>query len=498
MMHEQLLRMEHIRKVFPGVTALDDISLTINAGEIHGIVGENGAGKSTLIKILTGVFEPTEGKIFVQNVEKQIKNPIVAKNLGIGAVYQDVTVARHLSVAENFYLGRLPKNKFGFVDWKLMYHQTQQVLQELHIPIDPKTILKNLSVSQQEMILIAKKYFENEKVMIFDEPTALLSNEETQELFRIIRRIKAEGGGIIYISHRLEEIFELCDVVTVIRDGKRTAHMSIDETNPDDLISKMVGRNIENMYLINHPQLGEEVLRTEGLSAQGAFEDIDISVRSGEILGLFGLVGSGTTDIMRSIFGAKKSDKGTVYLRGKSVAVNSPRKAIEQGLGYLPEDRKDEGLGMKLSVHDNINMSSLKELTTGLFIQDRIARKNTEKQIKELRIRTPGARQIVSHLSGGNQQKVVLGKWLTKNSKIFIFNEPTAGIDVGAKSEIYAILEKLINEGAAIIIVSSYLPEIMGLSDKITVIHEGKQIKTVTKQNFNEEMLVKLASGICD
>lgn len=492
----EIISMEGISKLFPGVTALEGIDLKLHEGEIHAIVGENGAGKSTLIKILTGVFQPTTGSIFIYGKKVIIRNPIVARNFGIGAVYQDVTAAKDLTVAENFFLGRIPRNRIGFADWKLMRGKAKEILSELNIQVDPGMLLKNLSAAQQEMVLIAKKYFDRSKVIIFDEPTALLTNDEIAELFKIIRRMRQEGMGIIYISHRLEEIFELCDTVTVIRDGEKTACLPVLETNTADLITKMVGRTIDEKYLIGNHEPEEEVLRTENLTSRGVFEDINIQVRRKEILGLFGLVGSGTTEIVRAIFGADRIDKGTIYVDSKALDVASPSMAIRRGIGFLPEDRKESGLAMKMSINHNINLSSYKDISMWGFIRRRQEKENSLRQIEALQIKTPGLNQAVANLSGGNQQKVVLGKWLTKKSKVFIFDEPTVGIDVGAKAEIYRILEKLIDEGSAIIVISSYLPEIMSLADRITVIHEGKQMGTLRQGEYTEEKLLRLASGL--
>ena len=488
--------MEHISKEFPGVKALTDVSISFKAGEIHALVGENGAGKSTLIKVLMGVHQKNSGDIFIDGQKAEIKSPIHAQNLGLSAVYQDVTIARHLTVAENFFLGRLPRTKAGFVDWKTMVTKSQQVLDELNIDVDARKPVRQLSVAQQEMVIIAKKYFEHSKVIIFDEPTALLANEEVEELFTIIRKLKSEGVACIYISHRMEEIFELCDMVSVMKDGHLTATMPISETNEDDLISKMVGRTIEDMYKIRHFEAGSEVLRVEDLSRAGAFENINFSLRKGEIFGIFGLVGSGRTEIVRAIFGADPFDSGEIYLDGNKVRFGNPAVAISNGIGLLPEDRKNEGLTLDTSVENNVNMASYDAISKFGFINLKEEKKRSLKQIEDMRIKTPDEKQKVVNLSGGNQQKVVIGKWLCRNSNIFIFDEPTVGIDVGAKSEIYLLLEKLLEEGNAIIMISSYLPEIMGIADRIMVISEGKQTGTLNRGEYGEEKLLKLASGL--
>lgn len=493
---DEIIRMENISKEFPGVKALTDVNLSIRSGEVHALVGENGAGKSTLIKILMGVHQKNAGNIYINNKKIEIKNPIDAQKYGLSAVYQDVTIARHLTVAENFFLGKPPVNKAGFVSWKRMISQTQKVLDELNLEIDAKKTVRQLSVAQQEMVIIAKKYFEHSKVIIFDEPTALLANEEVEELFSIIRRLKSEGVACIYISHRLEEIFELCDTVSVMKDGLLIASMPVSEIDEDDLISKMVGRTIEDMYSINHFKPAEEALRVEGLSRSGAFENINFSIHKGEVFGIFGLVGSGRTEIVRAIYGADSFDSGNIYLNNEKAVISSPASAIRQGLGFLPEDRKYEGLTIDTSVENNINMASYGDISKFGFINLKKEKERSFRQIDNMRIKTPSEKQKVINLSGGNQQKVVIGKWLCCNSNIFIFDEPTVGIDVGAKSEIYRLLENLLSEGNAVIMISSYLPEIIGIADRIMVIHEGKQTGIVERGNYSEEKLLKLASGL--
>ncbi|MBI9103879.1 MAG: sugar ABC transporter ATP-binding protein [Spirochaetales bacterium] len=488
--------MESIGKEFPGVKALNRMDFTIHEGEVHAIVGENGAGKSTLIKILMGVHQKTSGEIYVRGEKVEIKNPIIAQELGLSAVYQDVTIAQHLTVAENFFLGRLPILRGGFVDWKTMNQSARKVLDELHILVDPKEQVRNLSVAQQEMVIIAKKYFEHSKLIIFDEPTALLANEEVDELFTIIRKLKDEGVACVYISHRLEEIFELCDTVTVMKDGERTATMPVSETNEDDLIAKMVGRTIGDMYSIKHFEPGEKVLSVENMTSEGIFKDISFDLHKGEVLGLFGLVGSGRTEIVRALYGADSHTSGKITIEGQDVTINNPGKAISHGIGLLPEDRKQQGLALDTSVENNVNMASYGDISRFGFIDLKKEKERSLKQIKDMKIKTPSEKQRVINLSGGNQQKVVIGKWLCKDSNIFIFDEPTVGIDVGAKSEIYRLFEELLAQGNSIIMISSYLPEIMGIADKIMVISEGAHTGTMVRGEYGEEELLKLASGI--
>jgi len=492
----KFVRMKDICKNFPSVKALEDVNISFNFGEIHAIVGENGAGKSTLIKILMGVYPETSGEIFIKDEKVDISNPVVSRSLGLSAVYQDATIAGDLTVAENFFLGNIPKNKFGLVKWEYMYEVTQKALEALNIKVDAHALVKNLPVAKQEMVVIAKKNFDKCKLMIFDEPTALLANEEVDELFKLIRQLKKEGAAIVYISHRLEEIFQLCDVVTVLKDGKWIDTLPVSETTEDDLIAKMVGRTIEDMYSINHFEPGEKVLEIKGLTKAGTFEDVSFELHKGEILGFFGLVGSGRTEIMRAIFGADRYDSGEVIVDWKNNSIKNPPDAINAGIGFLPEDRKTQGLTLEMSVKENINLASYPDISKLGFINLSQEQINAKEYVGKLRVVTPSVFQKVLNLSGGNQQKVVVSKWLCKESSIFIFDEPTVGIDVGAKTEIYKLLQDLLEAGNAVILISSYLPEIMGIADRIVVISEGKKMGIVDRSDYDEEELLKLASGI--
>lgn len=496
MMTQEIISMKNISKSFPGVKALTDVSFSVKKGEVHALVGENGAGKSTLIKILMGAYQKDEGEIFVGGKKVDIKNPIMAKRLGLTAVYQDITLAGHLSVGENFFLGKLPVKNGIFVDWKHVYKKTAESLERLDIKVDPRSKLKDLSVANQEMVSIAKAVHDNANLIVFDEPTALLANEETEELFKLIRRLKSEGIGIIYISHRLEEIFAVCDTVTVLKDGYHVKTLPVAETNQDELISLMVGRSIEDMYSISHNEPSEVVLEVKNLSKDRVFQNINFNLHRGEILGMFGLVGSGRTDIVSSIFGGERYSSGEIKVNGKSVVIKSPKDAIKLGIGLLPENRKTMGLALPLSVKINTNAAGYGDISRFGIISSRKELERAVKYRDELDIRTPTIEQKVRNLSGGNQQKVVISKWLCKNSNILIFDEPTVGVDVGAKVEIYKLFQKLLDEGAAIILISSYLPEILGLADRILVISEGKQMGIVDKKDATEEKIMRLASGI--
>ncbi len=496
-MSDYIVEMKNITKTFPGVRALSNVNLSVKKGEVHALVGENGAGKSTLIKILTGAYQKDGGTITFDGKDVDIKNPHFSKSIGIHAVYQDITLAQHLSVGENFFLGELPMNSPFTVDWKKVYSAAGEVLESLDLHIDPHTTVKKLPVAQQEMVAIAKALYEKSKLMIFDEPTALLTNEESEELFKIITRLKSEGIGIIYISHRLEEVFRFCDTVTILKDGNYISSMPTDATNEDDLISLMVGRKIEEMYYFEHHNSREVVLSVRNLTKQHVFRNINFDLHKGEILGMFGLVGSGRTDIVLSIFGAAKFDEGQISLFGKSSQVQRPKDAIELGFGLVPENRRTQGLALPLSVKININLLQYKKFSRfGIAINKKHELANAKSFIRELSIKTPTEEAIVRNLSGGNQQKVVISKWLSNKPKVMIFDEPTVGIDVGSKEEIYKLLEKLTRDGTSIIFISSYLPEVIGVSDRIVVISEGRQMGIVDRKDATEERIMKLASGI--
>ena len=499
----EIIRMEGISKSFPGVQALSGINLSVRPSSVHALIGENGAGKSTLIKVLMGVYGNNyEGKIYIEGKETAIQNPMQAKSLGLLAIYQDITMAPHLSVGENFFLGRLPR-KGASVDWKKVYKDSEAILQDLGINVDVRKKLSELTVAQQEMISIAKAVSEDAKLAIFDEPTALLTDEDTRMLFGIIRRMKEKGLGIIYISHRLEELFEICDEVTVLKDGKFAGHKLISETNSDELVSMMVGREMTDMYDIEHPAVGETVLEVRGLTKKGVFEDISFKVHRGEILGLFGLVGSGRTETVRTIFGAARYDSGRVLGEGKEVKTANPADAIKNGISLLPENRREQGLCLALSIKHNTNLASYGDISRLGGVDLKREHANAQHYKDAIGIKTPSLEQLVRNLSGGNQQKVVISKWLCKKSKVFIFDEPTVGIDVNAKREIYKLLEKLTMEGNSIILISSYLPEVLGLANRVVVFSEGKVAGEISSDEIRniphnelEKKAVLLASGI--
>ncbi|MBQ9942391.1 MAG: sugar ABC transporter ATP-binding protein [Christensenellaceae bacterium] len=499
-----VLKMVDIVKEFPGVRALKGVSFDVIPGEAHALIGENGAGKSTLIKAMMGVYPPTSGEIYVDGEKVKVRDPQHAQTLGLGAVYQDISLAMSLSVGENFFIGNLPKTKFGLVDWKKIYKEAQETLDELHINVNAKTLVRDLTIGQQEMVSIARVVHQKAKVIVFDEPTALLANEEVEILFKLIRQIKDMGVGVIYISHRLEEIFQICDRITVLKDGSYVDTVKVTDIDQDGLVQMMVGRDLTNMYDIEHFPKGECALKVEGLTSKGVFEDISFECYKGQIMGMFGLIGAGRTEICKAIFGADKYDSGKIYLNGEEFKPKNPRQAMKKGIALLPEDRKKEGLCLGLSVDFNTNLGSYDLISKFGIISLKQEHARTRQRIQEMATKTPSINQLVRNLSGGNQQKVVIGKWLCRDGDVMIFDEPTVGVDVGAKAEIYKLLEQLTRRGKCIILISSYLPEIMGLSDEMMVIAEGKLMGIIDRSEFvkngklDEERALRLASGISE
>ena len=492
-----IVKMHKIYKSFPGVSALQGVDLIIRKGEVHGLVGENGAGKSTLIKILMGVYDNYDsGEIYVEGKKVEIKSPIQARKYGLAAVYQDVNLANNLTVGENFFLGKIPKKKLGFVDWGKMNSVASEVLKELDVDIDPKIPVKNLSTAEQAMILIAKIIHQESKVIIFDEPTALIAKEETEQIFKLIQKLKEKDIGIIYISHRLEEIFSVCDVVTVLKDGLEVKTIPVAETNKESIISMMVGRKIESSYLLKDRKIGKKVLEVKNLSKSNVFKNISFDLSEGEALGFYGLIGSGMAGIAKSIFGGANYSSGEIFIDGVKVNIKSPIDGIKHKISFLPEDRKKEGLALRLDVATNINLASYRNISRAGFINLVKEKKNALKYVDALSIKTPSLKQKVINLSGGNQQKVVFAKWLCGNSRIFIFDEPTVGVDVGAKFEIYKIIEDILNKGNLVIIVSTYLPEIIGITDRTIVFYEGQSMGCLSKSEYDEEKLLNMASGV--
>lgn len=497
--NEYILELNKVKKVYPGVVALNNVDLNLRPGEVHVLLGENGAGKSTLIKIITGAIKPDGGEIILNGKRIRLNSPIHAQKMGVSAVYQEFNLIPHLDAAKNIFLRKQPiKGKLiKYINKQEMYEKSNQLLSELGVKLDIKLPVKHLSVAYQQMVEIAKALIWDAKIVIFDEPTAVITEEESQQLFRVINRLKEKGVAVIYISHRLEEIYEIGDRVTILRDGEFVDLLDLnkEKVDIDTIINKMVGRNVDEKFPKAKAEVGEEILRVENISCEGKFKDISFSLKKGEILGIAGLVGAGRTEIAKSIFGADPITQGQIYFENKKVQINSPSDAIQLGISLAPEDRKTEGLIQIMSIEKNMIMANQKNyVKNGIFIKRKI-KKDCNQMVDIMRIATSGLDKQVKHLSGGNQQKVVLAKWLIANSKVVIFDEPTRGIDVGAKVEVYELMNELVKNGVGIIMISSELPEILGMSDRLIVLHEGKMTAEMNVENATQDRVLKFATG---
>lgn len=490
-----VLEMRNITKLYPGVRALDGVSLTVQSGEIHALLGENGAGKSTLMKVLAGATSKDSGDILLDGSIVHIDSPLKAMSLGISIIYQEFNLAPFLSAGENIYLGREPQIIPGIVNFRKLYRDAQEQLNLLGLTIDAHTPVKNLSIAQQQMVEIAKATSRDVKIIIMDEPSATLTDHEIKALFVLMKRLKERGVAIIYISHRLEEITEICDTATIMRDGKHITTRPVKTLTREDIVKLMVGRDLTDAIPKVVAPLGEVALSVKGLTRKGVIEDVSFNVRHGEIVGLAGLVGSGRTETARVIFGADKMDSGEISIDGKLVKINSPSDAIDLGIGFVTEDRKSQGLVLSMEIRKNTSKANLQSISSGGFLQTKKEKLVAEEYRNKLAIRTPSVEQLVRNLSGGNQQKVVLSQWLFRGSRIMIFDEPTRGIDVGAKSEIYRIMNNLVADGVAILMISSELPEVLGMSDRILVMHEGHLTGELSREDATQEKIMQLATG---
>jgi len=488
-----VLKMDNIIKTFPGVVALDDVSIDLKKGEVLGILGENGAGKSTLIKILAGNYIKDSGDIFVDGQKFEIKGPAEATASGIRVIYQELNTLNNLTVTENIFIGeQLVRGPFKTVDWKAMTKKAVELLNTLNVKLDPNAIIGDLTVSEKQIVEIAKAISREAKILVMDEPTAALSEEEAQSLFKIIRTLKSGGVSIIYISHRLKEVFEITDRVTVLRDGKKVDTLKTRDTTANWLVELMVGRDIKDMYPKREVPIGETVMEVEDLSAAG-FSSVSFKLRKGEILGIFGLLGSGRTSLVKALFGANKVKSGKIIINGKQINIKSPNAARNEKIGLVPLDRKLEGLALIMGVKENITLANIEDLGKSFLIARTLERAKASKWVKEVGIKTPTLEQEVNSLSGGNQQKVVLAKWLESGSQIIILNEPTRGIDVGAKIEIYKLMQDLCERGSSIIMISSELPEIMSIADRIIVMSKGRFTGECSRIDASEEGLLATA-----
>ncbi len=490
----EIVRMEHISKSFPGVQALNDVSFSLNSGEVMALLGENGAGKSTLMKVLSGIYERDEGDIYLFGEKMTSYSQKIAREKGIAIIHQELNMCQHLTVAENMFLMREPV-KYGMVDQKKMNKEAEKILSTLGVDISPTALTGSLAVSKQQMVEIAKALSMNAKVLIMDEPTSALTSKEIDDLFNIIRDLKAKGCGIVYISHRLEELKHIVDRVTIMRDGRFIERANFSDISMDDIISSMVGREIKEKYPHIETPVGKVVLEVKHLNAGRSVRDVSFSVREGEIVGIAGLMGAGRTETTRAIFGADPKESGEIILDGTPVKINSPRDAIKVGIVLAPEDRKKDGLCTKLPVKDNISLPNLDLLSNKI---GRVFKNKEEemsnKSVKNLNIKLPSIETNAQNLSGGNQQKVVVGKWLARNARIVIFDEPTRGIDVAAKVEIYNLMNRLKEEGIGTLFVSSEMPEVLGVADRIIVMCDGRVTGELTRAEATQEKILKLAT----
>lgn len=489
-----LLRMKNIHKTFPGVYALKAVDFELRAGEVHAILGENGAGKSTLIKVLGGIYAADQGEIYIEGKKVEIRSVKDAQNNGIAIIHQELVLVPYMTVAENIYLGREPM-KGKFVNSALMHEEAQHLIDSYGININARSMVKDLTIAQQQMVEIIKAISQNSKILVMDEPTSSISEKEVKFLFETMRVLTEKGVGIIYISHRMSELDEVCDRVTVLRDGEYIGTKVVKETDKNELISMMVGRELKNYYIRDYQDDGEVLLECRNISDNKLVKGVSFEVRKGEIVGFAGLVGAGRSEVMKCLFGLTKGYSGEIYIDGKKVEINSPDQAIEHGIALIPEDRKLEGLFPVQSVKFNMTIAILKEFIKGVLVNRQKEVSITQEYIEKMSVRTPSADQIIANLSGGNQQKVMIARWLATSPKILILDEPTRGVDVGAKSEIYAIMNELAKSGMAIVLISSEMPEIINMSDRIYVMSEGRITGCLNHREVTQEKIMKLAAN---
>ncbi|HCD1807904.1 TPA: sugar ABC transporter ATP-binding protein [Escherichia coli] len=496
-MSETFLQMKHITKRFPGVLALNDVQFSLRRGEVHALLGENGAGKSTLMKILSGVYQPDEGEIIFEDKPVSFSDPLSAQNVGITIIHQEFNLFPELTVEENIFIGRefCKKNRWR-LDEKQQRQATIEILQKLNLAIKPDTLVADLTVAQQQMVEIAKAISVNARILIMDEPTAALTETEIESLFRVTRLLKEQGTGIVYISHRLEELALIADRATVMRDGQYISTVDYECVKISDLIAMMVGRDLGNIYPRREAlQQRIPVLEVNGLTRKGVLNDINFTLYRGEILGFAGLMGAGRTELARAIFGADSIDSGTLKLNGKETVIKDISDAIQQGISYLTEDRKKEGLALNLSVERNIMLGNYPEYSDRFGnVDSRRCQRTSEEQVKALRIKTPNLEQAALNLSGGNQQKIIIARWVCKDTDILIFDEPTRGIDVGAKLEIYELMNRLVAKGKSIIMISSELPEVLGMCDRILVMRSGRITGELSAKEATQEKIMQYAT----
>jgi ABC-type sugar transport system ATPase subunit len=494
---EPILQLKKLDKHFPGVQALSDVNFDIRPAEVHALVGENGAGKSTLIKIISGVYQPDQGEIYFDGHPVHIQNPRHAQNLGVATIYQEAALYPDLNVVENIFMDRQPLlHGTPVIDWKQMRQHAAATFHDLEVEMNLDTQVSLLSVAEQEMVQIAKALLQYSRMLILDEPTAALTDRETRALFRVIRLLRDRGVAILYISHRIEEVFSLADRVTILRDGQIVSTRPIHDLTYQGVIKMMVGRELNQLYPRSAVRPGKVILRVDRLNQEGIFEDISFELHEGEILGMAGLIGAGRTEIAHALFGIASPNSGSIYIDEMPFKTSKPWDSLEAGLAYLPEDRKSQGVVAPMSLRANISIAVLKRLCTSGIINIKAERYLAEEYIRKLSIRTPGPDQMVANLSGGNQQKVIIARWLAKKPHILILDEPTRGIDVGAKAEIHRLMDQLASQGMGIIMISSELPEILGMSDRILVLREGHIVGELSRAEATQEGIMALATDI--
>lgn len=492
---EIVLQMKDICKSFPGVKALDGAALNAYKGRVMALMGENGAGKSTLMKIMTGIYSKDSGTVFYHGHEVTFKGTKDSQEAGIAIIHQELNLIQHMSITENIFLGRELTNSFGKIDWTLMHREARSILDLLNVEDSEKTLIKDLTIGKMQMVEIAKALSQNAKLIVMDEPTDALTDKETESLFKVIKELTSEGKSIIYISHRLKEIPAICDDITVLRDGKFISEAEVKDIDENYIIEKMVGRTLSEQFPNVSVTPGAEVLKVENLCGKYV-KDASFTLKKGEILGIAGLMGAGRSELVKTIYGYYKKSSGKVFIEGQEVSIDSPESGVNHGIAYVSEDRKGDGLVLGLSVKENMTLSSLKFFSSRLGLNKNAENKSVDEYIEKFGVKTPSPNQIIKNLSGGNQQKVAIAKALLTNPKILILDEPTRGVDVGAKKEIYDVINELKKKGLSIIMISSEMPEVMGLSDRIMVIHEHKISGTLSKDEFTQEKIMRYAVGV--
>jgi inositol transport system ATP-binding protein len=495
---EIVLEMKHIDMRFQGVHAVDDVSLTLRRGEVHAVVGENGAGKSTLMKVLVGLYVPNGGEIIFKGKPVRFRSVGDTRDAGICMIFQEFNQVKHMTVMENIYLGREPKTRFGSIDFKKMLNDSRVVLEKMGLDISPTRLVRDLTVAKQQLVEIVKAVSNNAEIIIMDEPTSALSDTEIRRLLDTVSTLRDEGKVIVFISHKLEEIFGVCDRVTVLRDGKFIHSDLVQNMTENDLIHMMVDRDISEMFPKQEAQIGDVALEVRGLARKGEFKDISFSLRHGEILGLAGLMGAGRTEIVEAIMGTRQLESGEIFHNGEKIVNRLPGEAIARGIIMVPEDRKRNGVALKLSVRDNILMSALQKCLKGGFLRRKLEKKYTDEYIDKLDIRAGTDRQICANLSGGNQQKVVIARVLNADPDVIILDEPTRGIDVKTKADIHKLMSQLAERGTAVIMISSEMAEVLGMSDRIIVLHEGRITGTLARSEANSSRIMQYAVGKTD